>query len=215
MKSLLLVALSFPIFAADEAPLIVNHDVRLTVSALPRPYDVTITNTQTGDVVHGTGSLDSGAWVALDYQASLHHEGPVCFLIGAGLDFVGGSLTDDTTKADVSGFGPHIAIGASVRPVGMFSIEGTLEGGFGAADSTIKDNSQSLDVSSNSGSYGMFAALVRGVVTFDPGFQLFAQFGYAAFAFKTSYNATATTFPVDQDSRVRGVTYGLGAGWRF
>ncbi len=212
---MLLIALPLYAFAVEaDDQLLVDHDVRVTLSALPRSYEATLTNKTTGFGSSATGSADGG-WLAIDYQASLHHQGPVSFLIGGGLDFLGTSITDDTTKGDVSGVGPRFAIGASFRPTSIFSIEGTLDAGFGAASSTIKDSSSNLDLSSDSGSYGMFAALVRGVFTFKPGFQAFGQLGYAVVKYNTTYAATATTDSADQSLRVSGGTFGLGVGWRF
>ena len=215
MKSLLLIALSLPLCAAEGDPLLVDHDVRVTLSALPRSYDATLENHSNGFSGSTSDTLDSAGSIAFDYQASLHHDGPVSLLLGAGLDFIGMQQEDSTEKDTVSGFGVHGDIGASYRATSIFSIEGSVALGFGGASSSIDFKGTGPSLNSNSGDYTMAGIFVRPVVTFKPGFQLFGQLGYVGYKFTTKYDQTSTTGNIDQTVNIKGATYGLGLGWRF
>ncbi len=212
---LLLSSLSFAV-AAEEESKRVDSDVRLTLSALPRSYDATLTNKDTGkEVSHDSGTLDSAGWLAVDYQASVHGGKPIAFLFGGGLDVLGMSEENASAKDTGGGVGVHGTIGVGFRPTAMLSLEASLLGGFGAASMTIKDKGSSTTFDSDSGNYGAAAALLRAVVTFHSGFQMFGQLGYAAFNFKTRFNRSDVLGDLENEVKVSGLTYGLGVGWRF
>lgn len=216
MRSLLLIGLSLPLFAAETAPLQIDNDFRVTLSAPPRNYDSTLTNTKTDVVLtKGSGEIDSGGWLAVDYQGSLHKEGPVAILFGAGIDMIGMTEEDNLEKTSGSGVGVHLDVGVGVRPTEMFSMEASLVGGVGAASLTVDNKTTSTSLDSDSATYGMIALLARGVITFSPGFQIFGQIGYAGFNLTATYDATPLRPELEEKVELRGVTYGLGLGWRF
>lgn len=215
MKTFLLITLSLSLIAAEESPLIVDHDVRVTVSALPHSYDASFKNNETGETFSSDGSLDSAGWVAFDYQASLHKTGPFAFLVGGGIDFIHISEEDSAGRDTIDGVGLHLTAGGSIRPTAMLSFEGSVFGGFGGASGELKDKTDGTTLTSDSGGYGIVGILGRAVVTFKPGFQAFLQVGFVSAAFTTNYEPTATTVDFDLDAYVRGGTFGGGLGWRF
>ena len=214
MKTLLLTLLTLPLIAA-EGDLLVDYDVRLTLSAMPKNYDSTATLTQTGEKFTQSGTIDSGTWTALDMQASLREGGKFAVLVGGGIDFIGLEDGDAEGKDSLRGVGLHVDVGGSFRPTPMFSMELSLLLGGGSTSYTAEDTADNISVDSSSGTYGTAAILFRPVITFKPGFQLFGQIGYSGFNFKNSFDETATTVPFKIETDVSGITYGLGIGWRF
>ncbi len=216
MKPFLLLMLSLPILAVEGAAAdwLVDHDVRATLSVLPRSYDVNLKISPSRDSFSDSGTFDSAGSFAMDYQASLRkNDGPVSLLLGGGLDLIGMKEKDSYVKSTVDGVGLHGTIGGSCRLTSMFRVEGAVELGFGAASSSIED--EDISLKSNYGDYSMIGVFFRPVVTFKPGFQLFGQIGYVGYKFNTTYDETSAANKVNQTTNIKGTTYGLGVGWRF
>ena len=214
MRSLLLCVLAVPLFAAEEVWL-ADNDLRVTLSALPRSYDSTLKNADTGFTVKDAGTFDSAGWLAIDFQMTTYRDSWASFVLGVGVDGIGINDENSLQKSTLGGVGAHLALGAAMRPSNFFSLEGAVVAGGGAAASAVESKTVNFTNDSDSGYYGMLGVLVRTVFTIQPGFQVFGQAGYIGMRFNTEYDSTTTSGSTTQEVTISGLTYGLGIGWRF
>lgn len=200
----------------EESEKVNFHEIRLSLIALPTSISSHLENKSTKKTYDATYSIDSAGELSIGYQFSHYVAPTLAVLVGANLDIIGTEDNANGVTDTTSNVGPSLHLGASLRPVDFFNMEGLVFGGFGTSEEKVK-GAYSKDISSSSGSYTQVGVELRFVFTMGPGFQLFAQVGYIGLrqTLKYSRDSSINLGELEFTNKADGGTYGLGAGWRF
>lgn len=204
-------AVTGPAFAADNGgERVRNKGVRLAIVGLPTSGDWETSASSGGNNITGDLEVSSAIRVAASFDFYIPKTSVVGFHLGVGPTYSTFESKDkgasSSWKSKSLAYGVLAEPGVSINAGNGFRIEAGIPFGFGAGTTEWNDSGRT---SSEPAFYLEAGIMVRPTYMFVFGLEVFAQVGYMVLTETSSHNGW------DNTSNLKGVTWGLGGGYRF